>query len=184
MFGWIVKRRLDSFSRSFNYDTSYLRALYDLNPRSFWKFSRVATLAHDRGDVPREAWYAATIAATIAEDCGPCTQLIVTMAERAAVSPSDLRACVADDPPAMTADAALGYTFAKAVLARDMAESDRLRAEIELRWGKKAVVSLALGIAASRTFPTVKYAMGYARACSRIRVAGTDLPVAKQAMHA
>jgi hypothetical protein len=184
MLGWLVRRRLNAFARDFNYDASYMQEMYELAPRSFWRYSRVASLAHDRGPVPKAAWYAANLTAAITEDCGPCAQLGVTMAERAGVSASDLRAVVAGDTRAMSDDAAVGYRFAKAVLERDLAESDRLRAEVESRWGKRAVVLLGLGIAATRTFPTVKYAMGHGRECSRLRVAGTEVPVAKQAVHA
>jgi hypothetical protein len=84
----------------------------------------------------------------------------------------------------MSPDAALGFAFAKAVLHRDLAESDRLRGEVESRWGKRAVVSLALVIAATRVFPAVKYGLGHGRACSRVRVAGTDVSVVKEATHA
>jgi hypothetical protein len=184
MLGWIVKRRLSAFARSFNYDTTYMNQMYDASPRAFWKFSKVATLSQHREDVPKEAWYAAKIVATLAEDCGPCAQLVVDMAARAGVSATALRAIVNQDERAMPPDAALGYTFARAVLARDLAESDRLRAEVEQRWGPRAVVSLALAIASSRMFPAVKYALGHGRACPKIRVEGVDVPVAGQAMHA
>lgn len=184
MLGWIVKRRLGAFARSFDYDTSYMSEMYDASPRAFWKFSKVATLSQHRENVPKEAWYAAKIVATLAEDCGPCAQLVVDMAARAGVSAPALRAIVNQDERAMPPEAALGYSFAKAVLARDLAESDRLRAQVEARWGRRAVVTLALAIASSRVFPAVKYALGHGRACSMVRVEGVDVPVARQAMHA
>jgi hypothetical protein len=59
--------------------------------------------------------------------------------------------------------------FARAVSAH-AADADDLRAEIERRWGKRAVASLALAITASRLYPTVKYALGYGKACTRITV--------------
>ena len=34
-------------------------------------------------DVSRDAYYAAKLVGTMTEDCGPCTQLVATMAERA-----------------------------------------------------------------------------------------------------
>ncbi|HYL68937.1 MAG TPA: hypothetical protein VEX69_07220 [Candidatus Limnocylindria bacterium] len=184
MLGWIVKRRLAAFERAFGYDASYMQEMYDVSPRAFWKYSRVATLSQHHEDVPKEAWHAAKIVVALAEDCGPCTQLAVTMAERAGVSSETLRAILAEDSRVMSSDAALGFTFAKAVLHRDLAESDRLRGEIVARWGRRALVSLALAIAATRIFPAVKYALGHARACSRIRVAGTDVSVVREASHA
>jgi hypothetical protein len=40
----------------------------------------------------------AKIVAAVTEDCGPCTQLAVTMAERDGLSAETLRAIVAEDP--------------------------------------------------------------------------------------
>jgi hypothetical protein len=179
-----VKRRLAAFQRAFDYDASYMQEVYDVSPRAFWKYSRVAALSQLREDVPKDAWHAAKIVAALREDCGPCTQLTVTMAERAGVSPATLRAIVAEDELAMSPDAALSFNFANAVLNRDLAESDRLRAEVEARWGKRAVVSLAMVIAATRIFPAVKYALGHGLACSRVRVGGVDMAVARETTHA
>ena len=81
-------------------------------------------------------------------------------------------------------DAALGYRFAKATLAHDLLETDSLRAEIERRWGKGAAVEMALAIAMSRTFPTIKYALGHGHACQQVRVAGSAVPFVREEVHA
>jgi hypothetical protein len=99
----------------------------------------------------------------MAEDCGPCTQLVVTMAEREGVSPHTLRAILAGDRAALPPDT-LGFRFARAVLERDVAEADRLRSEVVSRWGRKALVTLALTIAASRV------SLGEVRARTRTRL--------------
>ena len=181
MLGWLVKRRLAKFEREFDYDLTYVREIFAASPRAFFKFSKIFSLAAHRENVPPDAWFAASIAATLAEDCGPCTQLVVTMAERAGVSPATLRAILTGDEQDMAADAALGFRFAKSVLQRDIAEADRLRGEVVSRWGRKALVSLAFTIATSRVFPTVKYAMGHGHACTRVLVAGAETEVTKQA---
>jgi hypothetical protein len=181
MLGWFVRRQIAKFERDFDYDMTYARDIYDASPRAFFRFSRISGLAEHREDVSREAWFAAKIAATLDEDCGPCTKLVVTMAEREGVNPATLRAVLAGDESAMSPDAALGFRFARAVLERDIAEGDRLRGEVVLRWGRKGLVSLALTIAASRVFPAVKYALGHGHACVRVRVAGADTGVSRQA---
>jgi len=43
------------------------------------------------------------------------------------------------------------------------------------RWGKLGLISIAFAITASRIYPTVKYALGHGKACSRIVVGGTPL---------
>jgi hypothetical protein len=181
MLGWLVRWRLAKVEREFDYDLSYARDIYDASPRAFFRFSRIFGLAQHREDVPREAWFAAKIAATLAEDCGPCTQLVVTMAEREGVSTATLRAVLAGDETGMSPDASLGFRFARAVLERDIGEGDQLRSEVVSLWGRKGLVSLALAVAASRVFPTVKYALGHGHACARVRVAGADTQVRRQA---
>lgn len=178
MFKWLVNLRLKAFEREFDYNMDYVRDILAATTRGFLAFSKALSLAKYREGVPRDAMYAASITATLAEDCGPCTQLVVTMAEREGVSPATLRAVLLGDAQGMSPDALLGSRFAQAVLARDLREADRLRAEVVRKWGRKALVSLALTIASSRIFPTVKYGLGYGRACSRVRVAGTDIGVA------
>ena len=178
MLGWLVRRKLRAFERDFDYDMTYARDMYDASPRAFWKFSRILGLSEHREDVPIDAWFAAKLAATLAEDCGPCTQLVVTMAERRGVVPATLRAILAGDPKSMSPEAALGYGFANAVLARDLPNSDRLHAEIVARWGRKALLSLAFATASSRVFPNLKYALGHGHACVRVHVAGADAPLA------
>ena len=96
------------------------------------------------------------------------------------VDPKVLRAIVAGDEAAMGETAALGYRFARASLARDMQACDPLRDEIVRRFGDKALVAVSLGLVASRMYPTLKYALGYGKACSRLTVAGEATPVVHQ----
>ena len=87
-----LAQRIGKFERDWNYDASYMRDMIDVSPCAAWLFSRVTALGQFRRDLPIEAWCAAGITAVRHEDCGPCTQLAVTMAERAGVSPAILRA--------------------------------------------------------------------------------------------
>jgi Carboxymuconolactone decarboxylase family len=177
MLGWLVRRKIAGFERDFDYDMNYARDIYAASPRAFFRFSKILGISSYREDVPKEAWYAAKLAATVTEDCGPCTQLVVKMAEREGVSPEAIRAVLRHDENAMPADASLGFRFAQAVLARDIAESDRLRREVLAKWGKKGLVSLALTIASARVYPSVKYALGHGHACTKVSLAGTEVAV-------
>jgi hypothetical protein len=177
MLGWLVRRRIAAFERDFDYDMSYARDIYDASPRAFFRFSKILGISSYRQDAPKEAWYAAKFAATLTEDCGPCTQLVVKMAERDGMSAAAIRSVLLGDTEAMPPDAALGFHFAQAVLRRDIAESDRLRREIVTRWGKKALVSLALTMASARVYPSVKYALGHGHACAKVSLAGAEVAV-------
>jgi hypothetical protein len=96
------------------------------------------------------------------------------MAADDGVAPDAIRAIIEADEPRMDEEAKLRWRFARAVLARDP-DADGWRPAIEARWGKAAVVRLAVGIAAVRMYPVVKCAMGYGEACQRVRVAGVDV---------
>jgi hypothetical protein len=74
----------------------------------------------------------------------------------------------------MPGDAALAWRFTRATLDHDPA-ADEYRDEITRLWGKRAVISLAFAMVASRMYPTVKYAMGHGKSCTRILVGGTPL---------
>jgi hypothetical protein len=176
MIKWALRKAVDKFERNWNYDGSYMRDIIDASPRAAWLFSRAAALGQFRRGIPIEPWCAAGIIAVRHEDCGPCTQLGVTMAERAGVSPAVLRAVLADNPSAMPPDVALVWKFTRATLAHDAA-ADAYREAIVKRWGRLAVVSLAFAITAGRIYPTVKYALGHGKACTRIVVGGAAMPL-------
>ena len=167
----LLARWIDGFEKTFNYDASYMRHVLRVSPGSLMKFA-FGTRAPDHEAAPPEALVAAGLYGTLTEDCGPCVQVGVDIATADGVDPQILRAIVAGDEAAMGETAALGYRFARASLARDMAACDPLRDEIVRRWGDKALVAISLGIVASRMYPTLKYAMGYGKACSRVTVGG------------
>jgi len=172
----LIRNRLDAFEREYDYDMGYAREILDISPAALLKFNRIMGLAQYREDAPLEAWYAAKLVGTLAEDCGPCTQLVARMAEREGVAPATIRAILRGQEAAMPADAALGWRFARAVLAHDL-EADVLRGEVVHRWGRRALVSLAYALTAARMFPTLKYAMGHGHSCVRVRVGGEELPL-------
>ena len=180
MLGWLMKRRLDAFERDTGYDVSYVREMLAADVNSVMAFFKVQGMSRYRKNVPADVWYAAGLVGALAEDCGPCTQLGVTMAEREGVAPDTLRAIVAGDLRAMSDDVVLAYRFAKASLAHDLA-ADELRDEIVKRWGQRGLISLAFALASSRVYPTVKYALGHGKACTRLTVVGRPLPVLKEA---
>ena len=180
MLKWLIRRRIAAFERTWNYDASYVRDILEASPRAALLFNRIAALAAYHRDAPAEALYTAKITTTRAEDCGPCTQLGVTMAERDGIDPALLRAIIDRDEAHMTEAARLGFRFAQATLAHDSAADD-LRQQIVQHWGHRALVSLAFAIAGARLFPTVKYALGRGKTCQRITIGGTTRPTLRQA---
>lgn len=162
---------LDRFERTWGYDASYMRQVLAARPASAMKFALVSSMASPK-DAPPAALAAAGIAGTMAEDCGPCAQLGVDMAIAGGVAPAVVRAIVAGDEAAMGEEAAIAWRFARASLARDLTAADAARDAVVTRFGERGLVALSLALTASRMYPTLKYALGYGRACSRLTVAG------------
>lgn len=174
MIKLLIRRQLDAFERSAGYDMTYFRELLDTSLRGFRAFAGTRRMSNHREDAPLDAWFGSKIAAMVAQDCGPCVQLSATLALQAGLPPAQVRAMLTGDVAAMGEDAALGWRYARAVSARDP-QADLLREQIERRWGRRALVSLALQIAVAGTYPAMKYALGHGRACTRVRVGDSEV---------
>ena len=179
MLRWFLRRRIAAFERTWNYDASYMHELIDIDPRAVIAFAKVQALGKYRQGVPPAAYFAAGIVAVMAEDCGPCTQLSIDMAQKNGVDPAVLRAVVARDVTAMPYEVALAVRFAEASL-HHAPEADDLREEVVRQFGKRGLVSLAFAMLAARMYPTLKYALGRGKACSKVVVGGESAPVGQQ----
>jgi hypothetical protein len=179
MIKWLLRRWIAGFERTWNYDASYVHELINADPRAVLAFSKAARIGKYRKDIPLAPHCAAGIIAVMAEDCGPCTQLAIDMAEREGVDPAILRAVVARDFAAMPFEVALAARFTEATL-RHAPEADDLREEVVLHWGQRGLISLAFAIVAARLFPTVKYALGHGHACKRLTIGGETRPVLRE----
>ncbi|HET6338186.1 MAG TPA: hypothetical protein VFG30_33415 [Polyangiales bacterium] len=175
----LIHNRLDAFEREYGYDTSYVREILAADIGAFWRVTKLASISAYSRDLPVEAQFAAKITGTLAEDCGPCTQLMVTTAEKAGVSAETLRALIRGDDAALGPDAHLAVMFTRAVLQRDP-EADVWRERVRERWGRRAVISLAFALVAARAYPTLKYALGFGKTCSRVTVAGAPVSVLRE----
>jgi hypothetical protein len=179
MLSWLIRRRLDAFEKSYAYDASYAREMLALSPKALTKFFRAASLGSYRHGLTREAWHAARLVSIVAEDCGPCTQLAVTMAERAGVAPELIADLIAGRFEALPEPVRVTARFTLATLRRTP-EADELRERVEQFFGRQGLLSIAFSITASRMYPTLKYAMGYGRSCQHVSVGGKTLAPASE----
>lgn len=174
MFKKLLTAQIKAFETRYNYDMGYAHRLLRASRGAFIRFALFSRFALVREQVPVAPWYAARIAATLYEDCGPCTQLVVHMAAEAGLASTTLRAIVAGDEASLDADTLLALRFARAVLTR-APDCVALHDEAVARWGERGVVSLALIIANTRVYPTLKRALGFAHRCSRVEVDGESI---------
>jgi hypothetical protein len=175
MLKWIAKRYLDNFEREWGYDVSYMREILDQAGIDAMKpMQGLGKVSAYRGGCPNDVYWAASLVAARAGDCGPCLQLGVKMAERSGMRPELIAAVLEQNRDAMTDDVRLAFDFARSVVARDGWDAPARDAIVE-RFGKRALVALAYGIACAGFYPAFKYALGAAHACSRIRVGSTEV---------
>lgn len=176
MIKWLIGNRITAFERTYSYDMSYARMVLQTDTAAMLALAKITAMSTYRKAVPREVYYAAKLVSTLAEDCGPCAQLMITMALRDGVAPTVIASVVESlrtgDLQPLAPDVALGVAFAQAVVGHAVA-ADPLRVQILAMWGPQALVSLAFAITAARVYPTLKYALGYGHACQRLDIAGT-----------
>jgi hypothetical protein len=176
MLKFIARRMLRKFRAHYNYDTTYMEEMLEQAPAAFFKFSKIMSIASYRDVVPVEACYAAKLVGALAEDCGPCTQLVVDMAREAGMSDDQIEAVLSAKPAAMTTTTLLGYRFARAIADRS-ADDDACRDAVRSQWGDRGVIELTLALQVGRIFPMVKAGLGHARECRRVVVAGRPVDV-------
>ncbi len=180
MRSWIARRTLRAFAERYGYDVSYLEMLLSESPAGFFKFAPIMKASAHREVVPVEASFAAKIVGALAEDCGPCTQLVVDMALESGMAKDQIEAVLRREPRAMNEATTLGFRFADAVVRRS-ADDEEFRDAVKAQWGQKGVIDLTMALQLGRMFPMVKAGLGYARECRRISVSGHDVDVVKQA---
>jgi len=170
---WMIKR----MGSRYDYDVSYQLYLLAQAPKAYWKFARLSAVARHRESAPSEAVLTVSLLGAMAEDCGPCTQLIAQMAQERGMASDLIEAVLTHNTVAMTPSIALAYRYGEAVLGRAAAED--LREEVRARWGEKGVIDLALAMLAGRLFPIAKSALGYDRQCRYVSIEGRSIKVAK-----
>src|SRR5262249_11755736 len=139
-------------------------------------FGKLQAISSYRKGVPPAAYFAAGIVAGLGEDFGPRTQLALDMAQQGGVGPAEVRALGMRDFKAVPTEAAPGVRCTEATLRR-APEADELRDEVVRRFGKRGLIALSFAILAARMYPTLKYALGHGRACTRLVIGGEKVPV-------
>lgn len=160
----------------YDYDATYLHEVIDASLPAYFKFGLFMVMAGHDGGAPRDALFAARLAATMSEDCGPCSQLNINMALKAGVSVDTLTALVVGDLAAAGDDAALGFAYGRAV-ATNAPEAAALANEVVEAWGEPARIGLAYAVATARVYPALKRGLGHGAVCARLQIGDRDIRV-------
>ena len=80
MFKSILKNQIVKFENQNDYDAGYLHQLLDSSSGLAFRFNFVNLISNFRKHTSIEVMYAAKFGSLMAEDCGPCLQLVVQFA--------------------------------------------------------------------------------------------------------
>lgn len=147
----------------------YQRDMAAAAPGSALKLQEIARLIRENQSVPEPVAMMAALGAVMAEDCGDCVQIYVNLARKAGIDKAMLKAALEHRHSDLPADLKLGFCFGRVVSENDPMLLEK-GAALEARFGRKALVDLALVIALARFYPTVKRALGHSRTCAEARV--------------
>jgi hypothetical protein len=175
MIKWLLHRNVRGMETKYGYDATYLHELADGSLSAALRFAAIQMAGGTFHDgAPSNAWFAAGIAGALVEDCGPCVQIASDIAIEQGMNGEIVKQLLSGAPT--EADAQLGFDYGRALLLAS-ANLDELRASIERKWGKKALMALTLRTMTARNFPVVKRAMGHARTCQRVRIGNDEIAV-------
>ena len=167
MIKWLLRRAARPFGRSYDYDVSYMIDVIDTSAGAGARLSGFPLVSQYRGPKQAQAvWAGAIFASTLEGDCGPCAQLVVDMATQAGANGADLQHCFEGDPH-LAGDVGLGFRFAMAAIHGHL-EVDDLQAQIEAKYGRRAVIAASFAAATGRFYPVFKRGLGYGHACTRL----------------
>lgn len=179
MLKYFLHRAIAKLERAYGYDATYLHEVTDISTSASVKFALFQVMSAHRDKVPRDAYCAAGMAATLSEDCGPCTQLVVDMALKARMKPEQIAALLRGDLEKAGKDAEFGFRYGIAV-AQNTDDALALSEEALRRYGKRGRVSLAYVVACSRVYPALKRGLGHGAVCTKINVSNETI-ILKQA---
>lgn len=160
-----LKAALEKFGRRYDYDTTYMKELVDLDTGGGVKLALASPFLLHRFGAPKEAYFAAKLRSTMRADCGPCLQLVAKMAQEAGVGADTLLPALGKGQG--SPEVALAVRFADAVID-DAADLPEVMEAVRARFGKQAQAGLATAVVAGQFYPLLKRGLGHAQSCAPV----------------
>ena len=155
---------IDQFESHYGYDCDYMRKIERSAPKAFETFVNFLPMGQVGSSLPKSILWTAKISAMLTEDCGACVQLNITMAKESGVDSALLKNITANSD-LLDPDHKLIFDFAKSVAA-NCDDHHQLQNLVEKKYSPEQVSELALAIASTKVYPTIKRALGDFKSCS------------------
>ncbi len=165
----LIGRRLDSAERELGVSLDYARHILRTSLRAFLVFAKFLSISNYRRELPAAERHVARLVATRDADCGTCLQIEINLALQDRLPADVVRAVLSERWEELPAELADVARFTRAVVQAS-GEEDTFRGSLRERLGERALVELALAIAACRAFPIVKRVLGYATSCRKVEL--------------
>ena len=166
--GALSDRIIAKAERQTGCEMPYLHTLADTSGAAFarWMLAMPATTYRDKASL--DAWHLARLGATVAQDCGTCVQVVVSIARKGGLAASTLQLAL-DDPGQLHDDAQAAFAFGHAVASQAPDVADHV-ARMEALFGHDVHVELAMAVATCLLFPVIKRGLGQSLSCSMVTV--------------
>lgn len=160
-----IRAELETFSKTFSYDASYMTQLAEHSLGAYQAFAVAQQLGYFRKALPAEAHAIAGIATTLSDDCGACAQLGLRMAVAQGIDRALLQQLL-DDPTKLPGALADVAAHARSVVAGEPDDHERA-ARLRAAYGDEGLAELAVRIAGTRLYPTLKRALFRNDVCTK-----------------
>ena len=161
-----LKSQFGKFGRRYDYDTTYLKEVADLDLGGAMKLGMVAPFTDHRFGLAKEPYFAAKVTAAKWADCGSCLRLAIAMAVEAGVKRSDLVAMLTGEGETPD-EMALAARYAQAVIDNAPELADII-ADCESRWGRQGLAGLSAATVSGVFYPLIKRGLGYGNVCEPV----------------
>ncbi len=160
---------LEGFQSHYDYDTTYMKEMLKVNPKAYQTFEAFLPMASFKDKAPADVIFVAKITSMKNEDCGACLQLNVDMAVEAEVDKDIIKEVLFNEGKDLSDELKDMYDFTLAVGNKQSVDSN-LYDRINKRYSQDIMTEIALAIASTKVFPTVKRVLNDFHSCSVIQL--------------
>lgn len=161
MLKTIANKMLDSAEKDLGAPVDEMRYILDHSMSAFRRWASMREIADYHHALPAEVYYIAKIASYRVEDCAACLQIATHFAQKNGVAAELIRAALDGRPQDLPKELQVVYDFAQDQANR--LDDPEIRELIRRTYGDDGLIELAIGLASTRAFPTLKRVLGFAK---------------------
>lgn len=160
---------LEGFQNHYNYDTTYMKKMLETNFDAYANFEAFLPMASFKKETPDDIMFVVKLTSMKNEDCGGCLQLYVDMAIEAGVNKEIINEIIFNQGKNLSTILKEVYDFTLAVSNKETIES-KTYDKMNKKYSKAIMTEIALAIASTKVFPTIKKVLNDFHSCSMIQI--------------